>query len=170
MTEPCSEFGVENVTSEHISRSLRLTLGGPRALGETLRCPELVLAQFWYDLGRSWAPLRGTWGHLGASCVPMLRSWGPLGLPWGSHGCSQGLICVDFQGKYSVFQRGHRRAIWRSLDSFGCISGALGQASGVIEGPCGRPWDLLERFGDPLGCFWQPLEGLVVKKCVFSRK
>ena len=164
MTEPCSEFVVENVTSEHISRSLRLTLGGPRALGETLRCPELVLAQFWYDLGRSWAPLRGTWGHLGASCVPMLRSWGPLGLPWGSHGCSQGLICVDFLGKYSVFQRGHRRAIWRSLDSFGCISGALGQASCVIEGPCGRPWDIFGRFGDPLGCLWQPLEGLVVKK------
>ena len=133
-----------------------------------------ALNWFWHSFGMIWVDhgrlLEGLGGTLGASCVPMLRSWGPLGLPWGSHGCSQGLICVDLQGKYSVFQRGHRRAIWQSLDSFGCISGALGQASGVIEGPCGRPWDILGRFGDPLGCFWQPLDGLVVKKLVFSRK
>ena len=105
MTEPCSEFGVENVTSEHISRSLRLTLGGPRALGETLRCPELVLAQFWYHLGRSWAPLRGTWGHLGASCVPMLRSWGPLGLPLGPMAVPEGAFVLISFWKYDVFHK-----------------------------------------------------------------
>ena len=151
------------MTSEHISRSLRCTLGGPRAFGTTLRCPELVSAQFWYDLGGSWAPLRGTWGHLGGIVRPHAAILGPLGLPWGSHGCSRGYICVDFLGKYNVFHKCHRRAIWRSLDSFGCIRGALGQASCVIEGPCGRPWDILGRFGDPLGCFWQFLEGLMVK-------
>ena len=116
------------------------------------------LGMIWVDHGRLLEGLRGT---LGASCVPMLRSWGPLGLPWGSHGCSRGYICVDFLGKYNVFHKCHRRDIWRSLDSFGCIRGALGQASCVIEGPCGRPWDILGRFGDPLGCFWQPLEGLM---------
>ena len=152
------------MTSEHISRSLSFTWGGPRAFGATLRCLELVLAQFWNDLGRSWAPLSGAWGHLGGIVHPHAAILGTPWAPLGSHGCSQGLICVDFPGKYSVFHKRHRRASWRSLDSFGCISGALGQASCVIEGPCGRPWDILGRFRDPLGCFWQPLEGLVVKK------
>ena len=152
------------MTPEHISCSLRCTLRGPRALGAALRCLELVLAQFYDDLGRSWAPLRGTWGHLGGILRPHAAILGTPWAPFGSHGCSQGPICVDFLWKYSVFHKCHRRASWRSLDSFGCISGALGQASCVIEGPCGRAWDILGRFGDPLGCFWQPLEGLVVKK------
>ena len=115
----------------------------------------------WVDHGRLLEGLGGTLGHHASPCCdlgdPLGSLGGPMAVPKGS------FVLISF-GKYSVFHKCHRRAIWRSLDSFGCISGALGQASGVIEGPCGRPWDLLERFGDPLGCFWQPLEGLVVKK------
>ena len=144
------------MTSEHISRSLRFTLGGPRAFGATLQCPELVLAQSWYDSGRSWGPLGGI-------VRPHAAILGPLGLPWGSDCCSRGYICVDFLWKYDVFHKCQRRAIWRSLERFGCLRGALGQASCDIEGTCGRHWDMLGRLGDPLGCFWQPLEGLVVK-------
>ena len=161
MTEPCSEFVVENVTSEHISRSLRLTLGGPRALGETLRCPELVLAQFWYDLGRSWAPLRGTWGHLGASCVPMLRSWGPLGLPWGVPWLFPRADLCWFPWEIQCFSKGpstchlaivrqlgmhqrrswariwcHWRSLWETLGPLGAIWGPSGVLLAAAGGPC----------------------------------
>ena len=79
------------MTSEHISRSLRFTLGEPRAFGATLRCPELVLAQFWYDLGRSRAPLRETWGHLGGIVrlhAVVLGTPGSLGGPMAVPKCT----------------------------------------------------------------------------------
>ena len=46
---------------------------------------------------------------------------------------------------------------------FGDIRGALGQASCVIEGPCGRLWDILGRFWDRRGGAGQSLKDLMVK-------
>ena len=145
------------MTSEHISRSLSCTSGGPRAFGATLRCPEFVLAQFGYDLVRPWAPVRGIWGHRASPCCD-------LGDPLGSLG---GPMAVP-EGTFVLMSFGNTTFFISVIDvpsgdpqtALDASAALLGRHLVSLNVPVGEPWTSWNDLGTlwgALGSRWNAL-------------